>query len=79
MLTQILKVSQSKAKEIIGQTFDKNETVPYETFIKMAIEKFMSGNVVDGASYPLSKYQFIQEINTNLYFVRAKPFNFMLE
>lgn len=39
----------------------------------------MSGNVVEGAPFPLSKQQFTQEINKNLYFVRAKPFNFMLE
>lgn len=60
MLTQILKISMSKAKEIILQTFDKNLTVSYEVFIKYAIEKFMSETVVNGASYPLSKHQFIQ-------------------
>lgn len=35
--------------------------------------------VVDRPSYPLSKERFIEEINKNLYFIKAKPFTFMLE
>jgi hypothetical protein len=47
--------------------------------LKFAVEKFMCEDVVAKARASLSKQMFVDEINGNLHFVRAKPFTFLLE